>query len=209
MNQQVKNMYEEIHMPRETEQRIRKAMTESQNKRQISVWKRAAAMAAMLVLVLCLSPTVRAAVESWVVKYVFPDSGMTLYEQRNEDDELVSIMGVDTESEGFAQYRDGRLWFTGNGECLDITEEMQEDAPFYYTYVDDYGLTHYMAVGYSGTLENFGIYEFIREVTEDQSAAEGWVGGSGRNYLDPVTETRYPWVDLVWQHWNIPWSMPE
>lgn len=209
MNQQVKDMYEDIHMPRETEQRIRAAMAENQSKRPVSVWKRAAAMAAMLVLVLCLSPTVRAAVEVWVVKYIFPDSGMTFYEQKNENGEITGVMGVDTESEGFARFREGKLWFTGNGENLDITDEIQEDAPFYYTYVDDYDLTHYMAVGYSGTLENFGIYEFIREVTDGQSAAEGWVGGSGRNCLDPVTETRYPWVDLVWEHWNIPWSMPE
>lgn len=206
---QVKDMYEQIHMPEETQQRIRTAMARRQKPRQVTLWKRAAAMAAMVVLVLCLSPTVRAAVEGWVVKYVFPDSGMTFYEQKDENGEITGVMGVDTESDGFAQYRDGRLYFTGNGEHLDITEEIREDAPFYYTYVDDYGLTHYMAVGYSGSLENFGIYEFIREVAEGQTSAEGWVGGSGRNFLDPDTETRYPWVDLVWEHWNIPWSKPE
>lgn len=204
---QVKEMYEQIHMPESTQQRIRTAMAETP--RQVTVWKRAAAMAAMVVLVLFLSPTVRAAVEGWVVKYVFPDSGMTLYEQKDENGEITSVMGVDTESDGFAQYRDGKLYFTGNGENLDITEEIQEDAPYYYTYVDDYGLTHYMAVGYSGTPENFGIYEFIREVADGQTSAEGWVGGSGRNFLDPATETRYSWVDLVWEHWNIPWSKPE
>ncbi len=202
MRQQVKDMYEEVHMPRETEQRIRTAMAEGQSKRTVLPWKRVAAVAAMLVLVLCLSPTVRAAVEVWVVKYVFPDSGMTFYEQKDENGEITGIMGVDTESDGFARFREGKLWFTGNGENLDITDEIQEDVPFYYTYVDDYDLTHYMAVGYSDTLENFGIYEFIR-------GEDGWVGGSGRNFLDPVTETRYPWVDLVWQHWDIPWPMPE
>lgn len=206
---QVKDMYEQIHMPEHTQQRIRSAMVKSQKPRQPALWKRAAAMAAMVVLVLCLSPTVRATVEGWVVKYIFPDSGMTLYQQHSEDGEITGIMGVDTESEGFAQYRDGHLYFTGNGENLDITEDIREDAPFYYTYVDSYGLTHYMAVGYSGSLENFGIYEFIREVTEGQTPAEGWVGGSGRNDLDPETETRYPWVDLIWEHWNIPWSKPE
>lgn len=206
---QVKDMYEQIHMPEETQQRIRSAMARRQKPRQVTPWKRVAAMAAMVVLVLCLSPTVRAAVEGWVVKYVFPDSGMTLYEQHNESGERTAVMGVDTESDGFAQYQDGRLYFTGNGEHLDITDEIREDAPYYYTYVDDYGLTHYMAVGYSGSLENFGIYEFIREVAEGQTSAEGWVGGSGRNFLDPDTETRYPWVDLVWGHWDIPWSKPE
>ena len=66
-----------------------------------------------------------------------------------------------------------------------------------------------MAVGYSGSIENYGIYEFIREVTEGQADWEGWVTGTGRNDLDPETETRYPWVDIVWQELNIPWPMPE
>lgn len=64
-------------------------------------------------------------------------------------------------------------------------------------------------VGYSGSIDNFGIYEFIRKVEKGQNDREGWKGGSGRNFLDPETESRYPWVDIVWEKLNIPWPKPE
>ena len=65
-----------------------------------------------------------------------------------------------------------------------------------------------MVVGYSDSMENFGIYEFIREVQEGQQPWEGWSNGYGRNFLDPETEIRYPWVDIVWQQLEIPWPLP-
>ena len=72
--------------------------------------------------------------------------------------------------------------------------------------MDDYGLTHAMAVGYSGSIENYGIYEFIWEEVDGQRE---WVTGSGRNYLSMETESRYPWVDIVWEDLRVPWPMPE
>ena len=89
---------------------------------------------------------------------------------------------------------------------IDITDEITEEKPYFYTYVDDYGLTHAMAVGYSGTLENYGIYEFI---WEDVDGTRDWVTGTGRNFLSSETETRYPWVDIVWAELDVPWPMPE
>ena len=100
----------------------------------------------------------------------------------------------------------GRLYFLGNNEKIDITDEITEEQPYFYTYVDDYGLTHAMAVGYSGSIENYGIYEFI---WEEAGGTRDWVTGTGRNFLSPETETRYPWVDLVWEELDIPWPMPE
>ena len=94
----------------------------------------------------------------------------------------------------------------GNGEKIDITDMLSEEDPYIYTYVDDYGLTHAMAVGYSDSLENYGIYEFIWEETEE---GKDWVTGTGRNFLNPETETRYPWVDLIWEKLDVPWPMPD
>jgi len=199
---QVKNMFEQIKMPLETERRICQTMKKSP--RPVVLWKRAAAAVAMLVLVIVLSPTVRAAVNNWVVKYFWPDSDITIYEMTDENGEVVGIAGVDTESPGFVRLVNGRLYFLGNGEKIDITEQITEEEPYYYTFVDEYGLTHNMAVGISGGIENFGIYEFIRNEAESE-----WITGTGRNFLDPETETRYPWVDLVWEHYSIPWPKPD
>lgn len=203
MKEQVKMMYRDIHMPVETEEKIRQAILQPTVRRN-PAWKRAMAAVIMLALILTLSPTVCAAVNGWMVKYFWPDSDLTIYEMTDENGEAVGIAAVHTDVPAFARMVNGRLFFVGNGEKLDITDQITEKIPYYYTHVDDYGLTHYMAVGFSGSIENFGIYEFIR----DENSGE-WITGSGRNYLDPKTETRYPWVELVWDHYNIPWPMPE
>ena len=211
MKEQVKEMFEQITMPEETERKIRQAMAEERKpkRKHSGTLRRLAAAAAIVALILVISPTARAAVNNIVIKYFFPNSDITVYEEIDEEGDTVSVVVVDTEAPPFAQIRNGRLYFTGNGEDIDITDQIAESSPYYYTYVDDYGLTHYLVVGYSGSLDNFGIYEFVREEKDGQKDWEGWVTGSGRNFLDPETETRYPWVDLVWEKLNVPWPMPE
>ena len=205
MKDQIRDMFEQTTMPRDTEMRIRAAMGRRQPAK--SRWKPAVTAAAVLAMLLLISPQARAAVEGWVMKYVFSGSDLTIYQQTDPQGNVTGIMAtVDTEAPAFAQIVDGRLYFLGNGENLDITDEIAEDNPFFYTYVDNYGLTHAMAVGYSGSIENYGIYEFI---WEDVDGQRDWVTGSGRNFLSSETETRYPWVDLVWQELNVPWPMPE
>ena len=207
MKEQVKAMFEQVTMPKETAQKIRSAMDDAGRRKQKPVCRSLATATAVLALVLVLSPQARAAVEGWVVKYFFPESDLTIYEQTDAGGNVVGIAGVvDTEAPPFARMVNGRLYFLGNNEKIDITDEITEEQPYFYTYVDDYGLTHAMAVGYSGSIENYGIYEFI---WEEAGGTRDWVTGTGRNFLSPETETRYPWVDLVWEELDIPWPMPE
>lgn len=204
MKEQVKDMFAQVSMPEELEQQIRSTLAQRGRWTQKPVGRRLAAAVAVLVLVLCISPRARAAAEDMLLKYFWPDSDISLYETRDENGNVVDISGmVDTEAPAFARMVNERLYFLGNGEKIDITDQITEETPYYYTYVDDYGLTHYMAVGYTGTMDNFGIYEFIREESGK------WITGTGRNFLCNETETRYPWVDLVWAEWDIPWPMPE
>lgn len=207
MKEQVRDMFAEITMPEETEQRILAALSRRRKKPQIPFVRSLATLAAVLALVILVSPTARAAVENWVVKYFFPGSDLTIYEQTDENGNVTGVVGVvDTEAPPFARMVNGRLYFLGNNEKIDITEEITEEKPYFYTYVDDYGLTHAMAVGYSGSIDNYGIYEFI---WEDVDGQRDWVTGSGRNFMNSETETRYPWVELVWEELDIPWPMPE
>lgn len=196
--------FDTVKMPESCETAIRREMKKKQSDR--GAYRRLrpipAALAAV-VLMLCFSTEVRAAVKSWTVKYFFPGSDITICEMLDENGDVVEIAGVDTDAPPFARIVNGRLYFVGNNEKIDITNQIKEDAPYFYSYVDDYGLTHYMAVGYAGTMENYGIYEFIREENGD------WVTGTGRNFLSMETETRYPWVDLVWEEFDVPWPMPE
>jgi len=207
MKEQVKEMFAQVTMPEETEKKIRSAMVTVGPAARKLVGRRLATAAAVLLLVFFISPQARAAVEGWVVKYFFPGSDLTIFEQTDANGNVVGIAGVvDTEAPPFARMVNGRLYFLGNNEKIDITDEITEEKPYFYTYVDDYGLTHAMAVGYSGTLENYGIYEFI---WEDVDGTRDWVTGTGRNFLSSETETRYPWVDIVWAELDVPWPMPE
>lgn len=209
MKDQVKHMYDRITMPEETEQAVRRAMHRkaTEEKKSGKSWlRRAAAVAAVAALILLISPQARAVVREWTVKYFFPGSDITIYEMTDEEGNVVGVAGVDTEASPFARIVNGRLYFVGNGEKIDITDMLSEEDPYIYTYVDDYGLTHAMAVGYSDSLENYGIYEFIWEETEE---GKDWVTGTGRNFLNPETETRYPWVDLIWEKLDVPWPMPD
>ena len=207
MKEQVRDMFSEITMPEETEQKVLAALSRRSKKPQIPFARSLATLAAVLALVILVSPTARAAVENWVVKYFFPGSDLTIYEQTDESGNVTGIVGVvDTEAPPFARMVNGRLFFLGNNEKIDITEEITEEKPYFYTYVDDYGLTHAMAVGYSGSIDNYGIYEFI---WEDVDGQRDWVTGSGRNFMNSETETRYPWVYIVWEKLDIPWPMPE
>lgn len=206
MKEQVKDMYTQVTMPEKTKEKILTAMHQGGRKKRLPVWRGLASAAAVVALVLLISPPARAAVEDWVVKYFFPGSDLTIYEQTDENGNVTGVVGVvDTEAPPFARMVNGRLFFLGNNEKIDITEEITEEKPYFYTYVDDYGLTHAMAVGYSGSIENYGIYEFI---WEDVDGQRDWVTGSGRNFLNIETEARYPWVDLVWEELDIPWPLP-
>lgn len=212
MKEQVKDMYEQITMPEETVKKIRLAMAEKQKPRNTIgriLGRAAAALAAMVVLVFAISPQARAAASELMRKViVFEDTGITVYEETDGEGNVNRAVSVDTEAPAFAQVREGRLYFLANGENLDITDQIGEDKPYYYTYADDNGYIHYLAVGYSGSLENYGIYEFIREQKEGQQEWEGWSSGTGRNFLNPETGTRYPWVELVWEEMDVPWPMP-
>ena len=204
MKEQVQNMFGQITMPEKAEEKIRAAMAQNKGKTGNPVWKTLTTAAAVLALVLVISPQARAAVGGMVVKYFWPGSDLTVYEETDEQGRHKTLVAVDTEAPAFARVVDSRLYFVGNDEKLDITDEITEDKPYYYTYVDDYGLTHYMAVAYAGSIENFGVYEFIRDERNGE-----WITGTGRNFMNPETESRYPWVDIIWAEWDIPWPMPE
>lgn len=208
MKERVREMFEQVTMPESTEKAIRQAMADGANgkkRRMGPVGKAAVTFAAMVVICFAMSPTARAAVNGWVVKYFWPDSDITVYEV-NEGEVEATVAVVDTEAPAFARIINGRLYFLGNGEKIDITDLIREDTPYYYSYVDEYGMTHDMAVGYSGSLDNFGIYEFI---WREKDGNKDWTVGTGRNFMCNETQSRYPWVDIVWEDLGIPWAKPE
>lgn len=89
----------------------------------------------------------------------------------------------------FTEWVDGRVFFTANGEYLDITEEFSEEEPFTYIFTDRHFLIHYIAIG--GTAENPGHLEMV--YTAWDSGLTDFVSGGGINTWNKETEERYGW----------------
>ena len=104
MKKQLKDMFAQITMPEETAEKIRSAMRHAERKPRKTAFRTMATAAAVLALVFLVSPHAWAAVEDWVVKYFFPGSELTIYEQTDEQGNVVGIAGVvDTEAPPFAR----------------------------------------------------------------------------------------------------------
>lgn len=202
MKDKVKAMYEDVTMPADCQARILRAAEERERKKPRPIWRSALSAAAVLALVICLAPPVWAAVENLVVRFFEPETGLTVYEGENERGKSKVEVHYDTETPPFAEVREGRLYFTGHGEEIDITDQVQEGKPYIYTYEKEDGSTVYMIVGMEGTVENFGIYTFVREENGQ------WLTGAGHNFLNTDTMQPYPWVVNLWEQLDIPWPMP-
>lgn len=197
MKNKVKDMYENVTMPVSCEEKIRRAAEERKKPRYALC--PVLAVAAVLALVIFLAPPVRAAVEDLMVIFFDPESELKI--SQKSSGEIVSEVTHDPDSTTFAEVRDGQLYFVGNGENIDITDQVQDGKPFLYTYKDREGRTVYKAVGIVDTVESFGTQTFVREANGD------WLGGSGSNAVDPETGLYYPWSQAVWKELNHIWPL--
>jgi len=87
----------------------------------------------------------------------------------------------------------GRLYFIGDGERLDITDLISIDTPFTYIIggTETAGRKTYIAVG--GDYPSFGYFEVFRDYEPDMGAHEGWGGGSGVGHWDNEADQEFPW----------------
>lgn len=211
MKDQVRDMFDQITMPENTIQRVRQVMAAKAGgrtpRRSYSTRRPAAVAAAFLTVILLASATlnteVRAAVNEFVKRYVF-HGGLTVIERREDG---VSSVSYGSSMHLFVETReDGRLYFIGNGENIDITDMTSMEKPYIHTYTDADGIEHLLIVG--GTPENFGMTEFYRESGGDQEGWQDWIGGNSENYMDMETGKAYSWLARAWEELNIPWPLP-
>ncbi len=192
---ELNKLYDSIHMPAHLENQILNAAPTRKPK-----FRPAIAVAAMVLLLVGCSPQVQE-----LVKTSFPDLGLTIYEQEpsKPGEARGNIVHVNTELPTFARVEEGRLIFTGNGEEIDITDQITPEEPFFYTYEDEQGYEITLVVGYDDTIENFGTYT--------------WIEKDGKKYTDAgrniFTEAEfgspvYHWVEIMWDTLEIPWDMP-
>ena len=233
MKDTICSAFDQITMSAECENHIQSAM--HQNKRRAGIrpnyLRISAAAACLMAFVLLLgSPTVVEALENaitaalgktveiseetTVISYESPDGKFQVEDVYDSAGNLIIGHGGNnlTVTPEWYTEQDDRVYFTGNGEFIDVTDLIDLDTPYTYTYTDQNGFIHYICIG--------GVYDPDPEVSNVGYAEwyydpnyvyangiEGrWVGGYCDNYWDKDTGTDWLWLQKAKQEMGIPWG---
>lgn len=205
MQDKIKEVYEQIGMPEECRQRIEQAMRSRREDRPGSragyrrISGPAAALAAAFLLMLT-NTTVYAFTGEGIISRIVSFAGNAVFtEATDEEGNTVSSAAFDTENaEAPAEFKEGRLWLTANGEHIDITDRVSDEQAYIYDYRDEEGITHYLILG--GEPETFGYAEFMYDETKDP----GWIGGyfTAGKVGEPIDPD---WLQNAKKELGIPW----
>lgn len=223
MEHQIKEYFDSVTMPESCRQRIEDAMQARSARAPHPRWVRTALTAAaalLFVLGILHSDTIAATAQNfydYVIHALNPKSP-TIGEV--EDGVIVSYGGVNAtigqDSNSMtasmqigadlpAEVRDGRLYFTANGENIDITDLCSMDTAYIYTVKDATGLLHHIVVG--GTPENWGYQVFVQDPSCENGDPTGWIAGaSGRHKGADSDWKPYAWVFNAKEILDYPWS---
>lgn len=231
MEKLIKNAFNDAVMPNSCSERIEKALT-SNTKKPRHVWRLLSAVAAACLLVVIMiagNPGIAKALEIKVAEIAayFGFSGNVTSTYRSDDGNYTIVKGrtpegynyatgsYDTGSTpGWLSEVNGRLYFTGNQENIDITDLISNDDAFTYSYTDSRGILHYIAVGGvydpDPELNDIGWGEWMRKALEVEANPDaiyaGWIGGYGSNHWNNETDDYYGWYASALEIMNIPWG---
>lgn len=205
MQNRVQEVYDQVRMPEECSRRIEQAMRSKKTGvlKPFTGYRRVSRIAVALtgvLLFLLTNVTVYAYTGKGIIgRFVSFADNAVFTKGRDESGNNISTAALDTDdATAPAEFREGRLWFTANGENIDITNQVSENNAFIYDYRDGEGITHYLIVG--GAPETFGYAEFLY----DETQMPEWIGGyftAGK-----VGETINPdWLEKAKKELGIPW----
>lgn len=233
MSNKIYSAFDEIHMSEACQEKILKAMHRKQNhcaenRHRIRVATAAACLMATL-LILC-NPTVVEALENSISSALekftrVKADGTTEIRYQSFDGKFQAGAVYDsTGNQILSQGRnnllvtpewyveqDNRVYFAGNGEWIDVTDLIDLDTPFTYTYTDQNGIIHYICIGgvYDPDPEiwNVGYAEWYYDpnFVHTNGIKGNWIGGYCDNYWDKNTGTDWLWLQKAKQEMGIPW----
>lgn len=229
MEDKIKEAFDSVLMSDDCIAKIEQTMKHGAPRTTRRAGWRVAAAAACLLLVLgvCSNPTVVRALEEIFIPVTFGmdnafciDSNWFSYYKNgtgNEGDHNWSVPSGSLKGrldpDPWLVQEDDRLYFTANGETIDITDRISFETPFTYTYVDKQNLIHYLAVG--GTfeadigVESVGTVEYVRHklVMEANpgSLYAGWLSHVIRGSdLKSMEDKFFPWIHKAFEILELP-----
>lgn len=142
--------------------------------------------------------------------YRFRDSGLRITEGKNQVEAEVNTGAVPQ----WLKETDGRLYFVGNGEEIDITDQISMDEPFTYAYTDTGGIRLHIAVGrlddepYVSIQQSVGWAVWYRDMNEAEDGMQftGWIGGTSSGHWNNTADEEYGWHETAQRLLDIPWS---
>lgn len=202
MQKELKEVFHQVEMPDQCVLDIEKAIEEKMKReaagRRIRKMPRFAAAAAAAVMALILMDgAVYAYTGSGLISRFIASNGAVFTKTVDEEGNMSSSAELCLEEATVpAEYKDGRLYLTVNGENLDITEDISDTNAYNYVYEDSESITHYIIIG--GKPESFGYAEFL------QGADKEWIGGSfaGGEVGGSINPD---WLQKAKEELNIPW----
>lgn len=203
MERKVYDFFEGEAMPEDCVRKIETQM--AHHPKPMIQWRRFAAAAAVLVLMLAVfnADSICAQADSIldeIANALKPEVAQELDKDvgKVEDDVINGYSHLQSSNNGasvswgggnFVTVKDGRLYFTGNGEHIDITDLCSMEEAYIYPLYSGNGTIHYLCVG--GTPDNYGYYEFVYDLNDGEYP---WKTGAGFNPKDPSKD----WAPYGW-----------
>lgn len=229
MEQRLTEAFDALHMEERCMETIEAAMNTKSENRSFTrpTWRRFAAVAACLVLVAaCITVPAMARstniFEDFLAKMIDDSEFDEIEEVKHLSSNHVVVKDKDGSTGSFSvagpadflEESDGRLYFTANGEHIDITDKISYEEPFIYIYTDEEQIIHYIAVG--GVYDpdpaktDHGWCEYFQNAPGTEPfnplAEDGWIAGGGQNEIDCDAEKQYPWSVKALEEFDTPWG---
>lgn len=230
MKEHIYHTFDSVIMPPECEDKILSAI--AQNKKRApfrpNYLRLTTAAACFLAIILMLgNPTVAEALENFffdaLKKQEVVAPGQQEVRYRSPDGKFIDSTITKSDGTQIGRGRnylippawlleeDGHLYFSGNGETIDVTELISMDTPFTYIYTDSNGIIHYICIG--GVYDpdpdksNVGYGEWYYDPAAEKGTDSlyGWIGGYADNHWDKETDGDWPWLRKAKEEMGIPW----
>lgn len=206
MEDRIKAAFDKMHMPERCEtaiydhMEIKKRSAAAGSGRMLRL---AASMAAVFVLVMLIVVSNADIVNAIAANFTKPtnlEGSFYYYDLKKEE----CYFSIKSELD-LVRTEDSRIYFTANGENIDITDKISEEDAFVYTFTDHNGILNIFAIGVSGlrSYDNPPYIGYLYYILYPDFNGDGLYndggGGCGRGQWDNEKDDYFGWYKIAIQ----------